>query len=185
MTFRNKRGVSEIIGYILLIAIVVVISIFVYTWLKSYVPQQSLSCPDGTSISIPDVVYNCTLNTLNFSFENDGTFSVAGYFVHVSNNTVQQIATIDLTPYYFGPDSNKAGSSIIFSSYNPGANILDPEKEEGLTVNAYNLSSNFPGIPNGTISTLQITPIRYVKFNGANRLTSCTNAQISIPISCS
>ena len=51
MNTKNKKGVSEIIGYILLVAIVVTISIFVYQWLKTYVPQDAISCPDGVSLS--------------------------------------------------------------------------------------------------------------------------------------
>ncbi len=177
---KNNRGVSEIIGYVLLIAIVVVISIFVYTWLKTYVPQQSLTCPDGTSASMPALVYNCTLNTLNFSFYNDGTFSLAGYFIHAANDSSQQIAAIDLTQYYSGPQTNKAGSSIIFSYYN----LLDPGKEENINVNYYNLSL-LPSIASGTLKKIEIIPLRYTEFNGKTRITSCGNAKISIPIVCS
>ncbi len=84
---KNKRGVSEIIGYILLIAIVVVVSIFVFQWLKSYVPQSALTCPEGTTVSIPEYKYDCTANMLNFTLENDGTFSIAGYFIHAESET--------------------------------------------------------------------------------------------------
>ncbi len=178
---KNKRGVSEIIGYILLIAIVVVISIFVYGWLKTFVPQQSLTCPDGTSVSISNLVYNCTLNTLNFSLDNDGTFSISGYFVHASNDTTQQIPAIDLTPYYMGPSGNKASNSIVFSYYN----ILDPGKEESLNVNGYNLSLYLPTIATGTINKIEIIPIRYVNYNGKSRTATCSNAKIDIPVSCS
>jgi flagellin-like protein len=177
---RNKRGISEIIGYILLIAIVVVISIFVYGWLKTFVPQESLTCPDGTSVSISNYVYNCTLNTLNFSLDNDGTFSISGYFVHASNDSTQQIAAIDLTPYYTGPQGDRAANSIIFSYYN----ILDPGKEEGMSINGYNLSLTLPQISSGTIKKLEIIPIRYVDYNGKSRTASCSNAKVDIPISC-
>jgi flagellin-like protein len=179
--FRNKRGVSEIIGYILMVAVVIVISIFVYEWLKTYVPQQSLTCPDGTSVAVDTWVYNCTLNTLSFTFDNDGTFSLAGYFIHASNDSTQQIATIDLSPYYSGPSTNLVGNGIIFNDYN----VLDPGKEEGMNVNFYNFSADLPTIASGTLASIDILPIRYVEFNGKSRTTSCGNAEISIPISCS
>ena len=79
---KNKKGVSEIIGYILLIAIVVAISVFVYQFLKSYVPKESLTCPDGVTLLIPDYKYNCLENLLNFTVQNEGTFSIGGYFIH-------------------------------------------------------------------------------------------------------
>lgn len=182
----NKRGVSEIIGYILLIAIVVVISIFVYGFLKTFVPQETLTCPDGTSVAMDTIVYNCTLNTLNFTVDNDGTFSIAGYFVHISNDTTQQIAAIDLTPYYVGPSSYKVGNSILFTTYGAlDPNILAPGKEEGITVNAYNLSLSIPQIAARSINKIDIIPIRYVEYNGKTRLASCSNAEIVVPISCS
>jgi flagellin-like protein len=185
---KNKRGVSEIIGYILLVAIVVVISIFVYGFLKTFVPQQALTCPDGTSVAMNTIIYNCTLNTLNFTVDNDGTFSIAGYFVHVSNDTTQKIAAIDLTPYYIGPSNYhvQGTNSILFTSYGAlDPNILAPGKEEGITVNAYNLSLSIPAIPSRTISKIDIIPIRYVQYNGGTRAASCSNAEIAIPISCS
>jgi len=45
---KNKRGVSIVIGYVLLIAISIVISILVYQALKTYVPKEALECSDGT-----------------------------------------------------------------------------------------------------------------------------------------
>jgi flagellin-like protein len=188
MIFNNKRGVSEIIGYILLIAIVVVISIFVYGFLKTFVPQESLTCPDGTSVSVSNFVYNCTMNTLNFSLDNSGTFSIAGYFIHASNDSTQQIATLDLTSYYSGPSSyHVAGSNaILFTQYGSlDPNNFDPGKEKDITINAYNLSLSTPQIASGAIIKIEIVPIRYVEFNGKNRQASCGNAKIDIPISCS
>ena len=179
---NNKRGVSEIIGYILMIAIVVVISIFVYGWLKTYVPQESLTCPDGISVSLPAVVYNCTSNGLNFSLSNEGTFSIAGYFIHATNDSTQQIASLDLSRYYRGPPGNPTGTSIMFSYYN----VLDPGKAKDANYNSYNLSSLYrsPGIAAGTLKALEIIPIRYVDYNGKSRTTSCSSAKVTIPLTC-
>ena len=51
---RDKKAVSIMIGYILLITFAVVIAAVVLTWLKTYVPRQGLECPDGVSIYILD-----------------------------------------------------------------------------------------------------------------------------------
>jgi flagellin-like protein len=173
---KDKRGVSEIIGYILLIAIVVVISVFVFQWLRSYVPQSALTCPDGTAVSVPEYDYNCNENMFNFTLANTGTFSISGYFIHASDST-QEIATIDLSPYYAG--SSQAPGSILFSYYN----ILDPGKSEGMVKNVFNLSSHSPPIA-GTLTKIEIIPIRYVEYKGKTRTASCGNAKISVPVSC-
>ena len=179
MAAKNKRGVSEIVGYILMIAIVIGISVFVYTWLKSYVPQSALTCPDGVSASVPDVIYNCTSNTLNFSFYNDGTFSFSGYFIHATNDSSQQIAALDLTPFYNGPGT-KGGNSIVFSYYN----ILDPGKEKDVNYNSYALSGTSKPIASGTLKEIEIIPMRYVEYNGKDRVASCTSAKVSVLLTC-
>lgn len=177
---KNKRGVSEIIGYILLIAIVVVISIFVFQWLKSYVPQSALACPDGTAVSVPEYKYDCTGNNLSFTLQNTGTFSIAGYFIHASNDSITEIATIDLTSYYTGSGGNQTSGGIILGL----GNTLDPGKTKSMATNSFDLSLNFPAIEAETLVKIEIIPIRYVEYKGKNRIASCGNAKISIPVEC-
>jgi flagellin-like protein len=173
---KNRKGVSEIIGYILMIAIVVAISVFVYQFLKSYVPKDTLTCPDGVTIIIPDYKYNCTANMLNFTLQNEGTFSIGGYFIHASNSS-QGIATIDLTHYYTGTYQLSSGA-ISFGF----TNVLDPGKIVPKVSNGFNLSI-IPPIT-GTLNRIEIIPMRYVVYQGKNRTASCGNAKISLPIAC-
>lgn len=175
---KNKRGVSVIIGYILLIAIVVAISVLVYQWMKSYIPQNALQCPDGVSASIPDYVYNCSLKELNFTFRNSGTFSVAGYFVKAANNPDQTLATLDLTPYYTG-SRKVANGAVLFSNYLSGNNPLDPGSTISFSTNGFNTSTL------GTLYRIEVTPVRYVKYNNQIRFTICGNAKISQKVTCS
>lgn len=175
----NKRGVSEIIGYILLIAIVVVVSIFVFQWLKSYVPQGALNCPDGTAVSVPDYKYDCDANTFNFTLRNEGTFSIAGYFIHASNTSGTGIATLDLTRYYISSGGNQTSGIILGLG-----NTLDPGKVESASTNGFDLSRNLPAIAAATLQEIEIIPMRYVEYKGKERIASCGSAKISVPISC-
>lgn len=181
---KNKRGVSVIIGYVLLIAIVISISVVVYTWMKSYVPKGALQCPDGVSISISDYNYNCSVtnNVLNFTVVNDGTFSIGGYAIKVSNSSDQQIATIDITPFYEGRESAPAGGGTVFfgpcstkicNTMDPGKIVLD---------NTFNLSNDPQAI--GTLHSIEITPIRYIEYNGQIRLATCSNAAVDEVLTC-
>jgi hypothetical protein len=187
MSFKNKRGVSVIIGYVMLIAIVITISLLVYQWMKSYVPQEALQCPDGVSVVLQDYKYDCTSGNslLNFSLVNQGTFSVAGYFIKASNDSSQEIATTDLTPYYIGQDqalSGAAGNIILFGPCDTKlCNLLSPGKSRDMLDNAFNLSKyNFPG----QVKYIEITPIRFIDYKGQNRLASCSSATITEKISC-
>ncbi|MDD5699844.1 MAG: hypothetical protein PHH00_01465 [Candidatus Nanoarchaeia archaeon] len=176
---KNKRGVSEIIGYILLIAIVVVVSIFVFQWLKSYVPQSALTCPDGTAVSVPEYDYDCTNNILNFTLQNQGTFTIDGYFIHASNESEEGIANRDLTPYYMGDKNNRTFGGILFEIYS-----IEPGQSESANDNTFNLNLKFPAIKNGTLKKMEIIPIKYVEYKGKQRIASCGDAKISIPVEC-
>jgi len=86
----NKRGISEIVGYVLLISISFALAGMVFTWLRFYVtPGEELSCDEGVSISIRGYNYSCGVNpkTLNITLKNDGRFNIAGYIIRVSNKT--------------------------------------------------------------------------------------------------
>ena len=71
----NKKAVSNIIGYLLLVAIVIVISMIVYQWLKTYVPTDAIQCDEGVSIGIDDYNYDCEDNALNLTIKNSGRFT--------------------------------------------------------------------------------------------------------------
>ena len=62
----KKKGVSAIVGYVLLISFGVVMSVIVYSYLKTYTPKDALTCPDGVSIFLKDYITNvnyCILTT--------------------------------------------------------------------------------------------------------------------------
>jgi len=93
---KNKKAISAMIGYILLISIAVVMSVIIFTWLKTYIPKAALECPDTTSLFIKN--YTCVEGgELNLTIRNNGNFNVAGYFIRVANVSGQELATIDLS----------------------------------------------------------------------------------------
>ena len=93
---RNRSGLSEVIGYVLLIAVSIAISILVYQFLKTYVPTEALACPDGTSIFIKSYTYDTQNGILKITLQNNGKFGIAGFFIHASTSA-SQLATIDLS----------------------------------------------------------------------------------------
>ena len=80
---RSKRGMSEIIGYVLLVVIGLSLSVLVYGWLKGYIIKPGVSCDEGVSISIRD--YAClSNNNINITFENNGRFNIPGVIVRAA-----------------------------------------------------------------------------------------------------
>lgn len=93
---RDKKGVSVMIGYILLITFAVVIAIVVAQWLKTYVPSEGLKCPDGVSLYISNYTNESNEN-LTLTLVNNGNFNIGGIFIHYSNGSEQDIARYDLS----------------------------------------------------------------------------------------
>lgn len=95
MLLSDKRGISVIIGYVLLISIAVIMSAVVYAWMKSYVPVENAECSDGVSVLFDTT--ECSEGKLIVRIENNGLFNVDGMFLRASLKPIQEIATFDLT----------------------------------------------------------------------------------------
>tara|TARA_Y100000296_G_C5070340_1_gene204574 strand:+ start:171 stop:752 length:582 start_codon:yes stop_codon:yes gene_type:complete len=173
---KNRKGISNVIGYVLLIVITIVISTIVFQWMKTYVPTDPLDCPDSVSVFVKEYNYDCTENKFNLTLKNNGRFDVGGYFIHGTNSTGQKLATIDLTRYTdLGTGGAETEGLVIFNSQN---NSFNPNNE-------INNSFNFSGTSFGQIYSIEIIPIRYQSTNNNNRIVSCSNAKIKEEISCS
>ncbi|MBN2880415.1 hypothetical protein JXM83_00010 [Candidatus Woesearchaeota archaeon] len=170
---ENKRGISAIIGYVLLVTFGLIMAVVAYNYLKTYVPKDLVECPDGTSIFIKD--YNCVGNTLEITIKNNGKFNYAGYYIHAANTTAQKIATINLAEYLIDSDDknarNVSGSYIMFSAIDD--NLMIPQKE----------SKHIFNLPHD-IAILELTPVRYQQEGNTLRFVSCSNAKTKEEIIC-
>jgi len=86
---KNKRGLSNIVGYVLLISITIALSVIVYGWLRFYVsPEDIDTCSEGVNVIIRS--YECFLpgadglgGRIIVTLKNKGLFTVDGYEVRV------------------------------------------------------------------------------------------------------
>jgi len=165
---KNKHGLSIVIGYVLLISISIVMSIIVFTWLRTYVPSEGINCDDGTSAFIKETNYDYANEKLTVTLRNNGKFDIDGYFIHVSNQSdLEQIATIDLsTGIYSGGEL--FGSSIRFDGLTE--NYLTPGDE---ILSVFNVSAEY-----GILTKVEIIPTRIQIVNGKKRFISCSNAKV-------
>jgi hypothetical protein len=170
-TKLNKKGVSIMIGYVLLVTSAVVMGVIVYQWIKTYVPTETLECPEGVSIFLKEYSYDCDLKELNITLKNNGRFNVAGYFIHGTNDSTQELATIDLSSYT--PLGKDKGGSVLFGT----TNSFEPS--EGIT-SSFDLSNS----DIGQLYSIEIFPVRFQEEKGKNRFVSCGNAKIKETINC-
>ena len=87
MLRSNKRAVSTIIAYVLLIGLAVSMSVLVHNWLKLHVaPDESQTCPEAVSLSIENSYCNAKTGLLNLTFKNRGNFIIEDVSVKISDD---------------------------------------------------------------------------------------------------
>lgn len=170
---KHKKALSPMIGYVMLISIAIVVSGLVYTWVKTYVPQEIAQCPDGVSLIVASYNYTYTagsLNQLNLSLKNRGRFNVNGYFIKASEGE-EDLPTINLAPYIDSALSKGAEeqSGIITLS-----GLADWGPSEG-EVHVFDVN---PPTNIQEIKSIEILPVRQQTQDNVKRLVSCNKARI-------
>jgi len=168
---KNKRGVSVVIGYILLIAFGVIMGLIVYNYLKTYVPKDTLSCPNEVSIFIKEIECNSSTGNLSLKLKNNGNFNLEGYFIYGTTNSTQELAVQDLSLFLknnTGPI--KLGNSVAFST---SKNSLPPNEE---------VSNNFT--LDYSIYSIEIIPTRFQGQGTKERLVGCGEARVKQELNC-
>jgi hypothetical protein len=176
---KKKKGISIMIGYILLVTIALVMAAIIYAWVKTYVPTETLECPDGSSIFIKDIEYDCA-GSLNLTLKNNGRFNLAGYFIHASNVSEQELETIDLTDYFNSSEPAEAMSlypNTGIKFHSTGENTLPPNNE---VRHIYNLS----GAPFGILYSIEVVAFRYQTDGSKKRLVSCSESAVNYRLTC-
>ena len=77
---RYKKGVSLMIGYVLLITLAIVMGIVAYNWMKTYLPREPTQCPDGASIFIKEAAFDEGTSQLTLTIKNNGRFNNKTYY---------------------------------------------------------------------------------------------------------
>ncbi|MBU2104531.1 MAG: DUF4215 domain-containing protein [Nanoarchaeota archaeon] len=170
---NSKKGISVMIGYILLISIVIGMSVIVYQWIKTYVPRDATDCPDGTSIQIKEI--SCTTNStgnykLNITLKNNGRFNLAGYFIYATTSSEQELATSDLSSK-IESGGNLLEDKILFIG---DINAMQPNTE---VLAIFNLEND--------IYSVEIAPFRYQEENNKMMFVNCGKAKTKESVNCS
>jgi hypothetical protein len=95
---ESKKGVSEMVSYVILISITVTLAVIVFMWLKDYgnIVAPKIDCDEGTSMIITG--YRCSAGVIYLEVKNNGMFSIDGFMLYFSNNSKRE-ATELLYPH--------------------------------------------------------------------------------------
>jgi len=180
----NKKGISIMIGYILLIALSVVMSLIVYQWIKTYVPKDTAKCADGVSVFIKDAEYTCTeegkSESLKLTLKNNGKFDVAGYFIHVTDKPEQELAIIDISGN-ITTGGTLSQNAVVFVD---GENGMTPGEEGNEKTSEFDFILKNPTTLLPKFYKVEIIPVRYQEEEGKLRFVSCSSARVNELLNC-
>ena len=149
---RNKKAISVIVSYVLLVVIGISLSVLVYNWLRFYVGEKNIeTCPDDINLIIQD--YHCQSRQLNLTLKNKGLFSIEKYVLRVND---------------------RVGSEIGIYVLNETGTVLAPGEEVNHIYNygeAKDSNDNLVELIN--IKLIDVQP--YVKSITGNSTIPCTN----------
>jgi hypothetical protein len=170
---KEKRGISVMVGYILLITLGIAMAILVYGYIRTFVPSDSLECPAGTSISLKEI--SCEGNNLNLTIKNNGRFTIhAANFLGALEG--REVATRDFVQYVnkesLHLDLNISELIHFIGESEPGLKIGE-ERTYTFTLD------------NGSqYGLIEIIPLRKEKAGRTIELVVCTEGGIREEISC-
>jgi len=161
----EKRGVSSIISYVLMIGIVVVLSVSVYAFLKTYIPKDVAECSPDVSFLVREAVVNTTTNSFDVKILNNGLFNVSGFLIRASKD-LNRVSTIDLS-------GSPNGMFFISSSELDKANLFGVGDEQ---IFSFDLS----GIDSPeSFAKVEIVPIMFTSIKDSEelKLAVCKNSK--------
>ncbi len=151
------------LGYVLLTIIAIFMSTAVYLWIKLYVPSEIPECSDGVSLFLEEV--KCQSGSkLNVTVKNNGLFSVAGYYIYITNNSNQKIADKDLSPNITSGGISAEG--FIRFTYAINNSLVPGNPQQSIF------------LISGNVARIQIIPVRYEEVNNKLYPVSCGNSKI-------
>ena len=166
---QNKKSVSPMIAYILLVVGAIAMGGLVYQWMKSYVPADEVKCDDGVSVLIESAI--CTedggIYNLDLKIKNNGRFSIAGVYIKATKDMEAKIATENLVlegNVYFHPQSVKSNSFSTGKYLGNSFPITSKINKAGFYV--------------------EVTPMQYKVVNNKNTEAFCGSAQVRSLVMC-
>jgi hypothetical protein len=116
---KNKKAISNMVAYALLISMTLVLSIFVGNWLKFYVEGEDIrGCPENVEVSLAN--YSCTMGPggeFSAAIKNTGLFRIDGVIIRVTNDNDAKFADLGNWHLEWGLDPGEVNWSAFDFGY--------------------------------------------------------------------
>ena len=160
MLHRNKKALSEVVGYAILIVIAISLSVMVYAFLRLYVPKEKVECNEEINLIIQDYSCSSSANKLNLTIANKGLFKADAAYLRLG-----------LVGQKTKPQINKNNFLLFGPGNSPGLN-----PGESFTSSDYD---NFD-VSSPDTYELELEPVVIIN----KQLVACQNSIITQPIEC-
>lgn len=127
----NKKAISEIVGYSILIVIAVSLSVLVYSFLRLYIPKDRVTCEEDVKLTIQYYACNLSKGVLNLTITNKGLFKADTAYIRFGNEDQKiktRIDNLSLSGELSGLDPTKSFSS----TYNVSGFMISGHHDYGL-----------------------------------------------------
>lgn len=129
----NKKAISEVVSYTILVIIAIGLSIFVYQYLKGNIKDSGEVCPDSVYISIDAVLCNFTSApgippTFGIVLTNRGFFNISGAHVRIAHEGASVKRQINNSQVLFPGGPLAPGNAVQYyynTAINPPGNIIN------------------------------------------------------------
>jgi len=170
---QNKKAVSEIVGYVILIIIAVSLSVVTYSFLKSYIPKEKAECPSDIGLIVEN--YTCKY----IASSGGGLGTQTSYLELAVLN--KGLFIVDAAYIRLGAPGTKAKEQINKGDFNLYSEAGKPGLNPGEVTSIPRSKFNIVSIVNAAGSyELEIEPALIER----NSIVTCKNAIILQTINC-
>jgi len=113
MIKKNKKAVSLMVSYTLLVVIAIGLSVVVYGYLKLYLPSQRPQCPMDINLIVEEATCDLGTGDLTITLSNRGLFNVSAAYIRMGepDRTVRLQANKGREIFEAGPMAPSGGSA--------------------------------------------------------------------------
>lgn len=166
--FTDKKALSEIVSYVMLIVIAISLSVIVFAYLKVYIPKEKPQCPEDISLIIQKA--SCSISTysnLNITLENKGLFNIDSAYIRfgLQEKKVLDLIESPLNNFFFINPSNSSERFLPPQKQTEWYALFEPSYASTLSTGGY---------------ALEVQPVVYVD----KKLIICEKAIVRQNVEC-
>jgi hypothetical protein len=98
---KNKKAISSMIAYAILISIAIALAAGTYSYIKVYLPRDTPKCPEGVLVIAQDI--DCRYSKVNLTLTNRGRFNVSGAYLRLAEENRSVRKQIVQEPRFLHP----------------------------------------------------------------------------------